>query len=352
MRASSFRFLDSPLFASMRYKSAKPDTYATRLPGFREVVAPSGSMQSSLRDLVTAFAALLRPPGDPRTPLLSSQALKAMFSSRNEAAAQRQGLRVGYGWKLSLPELAYLGDLAWYSGKHMSHRNVVILLPGLRIGVVCATNAWSIIDRETILPMAVAVIKAYAQANLNLTEAAPKAERVAMPAQLKAQVGGLYVSSFGIYRVEPEPQGIRVGSDAMDILLDHGGQGAFHPGPGGPVAKIVFLPPDTLTLFLRNGMVIEAQRSQPGPDAGLWLRRQGTYRIAQTAPGAQYAFSLGSVEGFPVISGDDGLELALEVRAPDRAAITCDESSRFFGKELRVEGDRGLRLDGVLYRRM
>jgi CubicO group peptidase (beta-lactamase class C family) len=352
MKASSFRFQDSPLFATMRYKSAAPDTYATRIPGFRDVVAPSGSMQSSIRDLAAGFAALLRAPGAPGAPPFSPGVLKAMFASRNEAVAQRQGLRVGCGWYLSLPDLAYLGNLAWYAGKHMSHRNVVILLPGLGIGVVCATNAWSIFDRETILPMAVAVIKAYAQASLNLTEAPARLERMDMPPQLKALVGGLYVSSFGIYRVQVEGAGIRVGSDAMDILLDYGGQGVFHPGPGGPLRQIGFHPPDSLTLFLRNGMVIDAQRSRPDPDAGQWLERQGTYRIAQAAPGALYAFSLGSAEGLPVISGDDGIELPLEARAPDRAAILCDESSRFFGKELRVAGDRELRLDGVLYRRM
>ena len=353
MRDSSFRYQDSPRFASLRYKSAAPNSYATRVWGFREVVAPSGSMQSSLQDLVRAYSALLRGPADAGACPLSRPAVDSMFSPRNAAVAQRQGLSTGYGWKLSMPELAYLGPVAWYYGKHFSHRNVVILLPGLGLGAVCATNAWSILDWETILPMTVAVIKAYARAHLGIPEPAPQVpKQVPMPSGLAAQVAGLYVSPFGVYRVQAEPDGIRVTSDALDALLVHGGQNAFQAAPGGPLDQVVFFPPDALGLHLHNGIVLEAQRSRPDPGANAWLQRLGTYRIVKAKAGAMYAFTLSAAEGLPVVSGDDGLELPLEVRSADWATITCDASSQFFGKDLRLVGGQGLRMDGVLYHPM
>ena len=351
MDASSFRFRDTPLFANLRYKSGAPDSYATRIPGFRDVVAPSGSMQASLHDLVRAYAALLRNSSGPGP--LSLKSLDAMFSTRNEAVARRQGVSTGYGWKLTLPELAYLGNLAWYSGKYLSHRNVVILLPGLGLGAACATNAWSIFDRETILPMAIEVIKAYARTSLQRPEPVPPApERVPMPAPLRAQVGGLYGSPYGICRVQPEAYGIRVVADALDLVLVHAGQNAFLAEPGEPLERVVFTPPDALSLHLRNGMVIEALRSRPGPAQGPWLQRLGTYRLSRARSGAIYAFTLAAAEGLPVISGDDGIELPLEVRSADWATITADESSRLFGQDLRVADGQGLLLGGVRYDRM
>ena len=65
-----------------------------------------------------------------------------------------------------------------------------------------------------------------------------------------------------------------------------------------------------------------------------------------------YAFSLSAYEGLPVISGDDGRELPLEVRSAGWATVTCDESSRFFGKDLRVLGNQGLLMAGVRYNPM
>jgi len=352
MKASSFRYRDSPLFASLRYKSAAPDTYATRLPGFREVVAPSGSMQSSIRDLVTAYSALLRTGPDPGPRPLSGPALAAMFSTQNEAAAQRQGLRTGYGWKLSLPELGYLGQLAWYSGKHLSHRNVVILLPRLGVGVVCATNAWHIFDWDTILPMAVEVLKAYARTALDRPEPAPLAAAgTALPSGLQSQLAGLYASACGVYRIDPEPSGMRMTSTAQEGRLAYVGQGSFQAGPDGPVAKVTATPPDALSLWLRNGLVIAARKCRPGPDADTWLKRLGTYRIVKAKPGALFAVTLSSFEGLPVISGDDGMELQLEPLTGGRATVTCNESSRFFGKELRSSGDQGLLIDGLPYTR-
>lgn len=87
MEASSFRYQDSPLLASLRYKSAAPDSYATRIPGFREAVAPSGSMQTSIKDLVAFYAALLREGLETGSHLLASNSFAAMFSSQSEDGA-------------------------------------------------------------------------------------------------------------------------------------------------------------------------------------------------------------------------------------------------------------------------
>lgn len=345
MAASTFRYRESPLFASLRYKSAAPDSYATRIPGFREAVVPSGSLQSSLRDLVAFHSALLRVHG----PILSRQSMDALFSPQSEAVAQRQGLRTGLVWKLTLPELAYLGPVAWYSGKHLSHRVVVVLLPERGLGVVCATNAWSIFDRETILPMAIEALKNHCRESLKIQEPpASLPSKVPVPNRLKAQLGGLFASVYGVYRVQPKGNAITVSSWAVESAFEHVGGNVFQAGADDPVEKVLCLPPDTIVFSLRNGMTFEAQRVRP--DDRAWSKRRGTYRIAKPQAGALYAFTLGAFEGVPVISGDDGAELLLEPISRERATIRCDESSRFFGKELRVSGPGGLLLDGMPYR--
>ena len=213
MVASSFRYRNGPQMASLRYKSAGPDSYATRIPGFREAIAPSGSSQSSLKDLVAFYSALLRMRSATAARLVSRESFEAMFSSQSEAVWHRQGLRIGYAWKLSLPELAYLGEVAWCSGKHLSHRNVVILLPGLGLGVVCATNAWSIFEGETILPMAIAVLATYAREELKIPEPSPvNPARTPLSRRLRDQVGGLYASPCGVYRLRPGPGGLVLSS--------------------------------------------------------------------------------------------------------------------------------------------
>jgi hypothetical protein len=226
----------------------------------------------------------------------------------------------------------------------------VIILPHLGLGVVCATNAWSIFDQDTILPMAIEVIKVYARTALNRPEPRPAvSKRVPMPTQIQGQVAGLYASCRGVYRVRSAYDHIKITSDTLDGILEYAGRNQFQSGPDGPIAKVAFTPPDALSLVMRNGMVIEAQKRRSGPDTGLWLKRLGTYRIAKAGAGALYAFSLGSFEGLPVICGDDGIELQLEPLSGERAVVTCDESSRFFGKEIRISRDQGLLLDGLLY---
>jgi hypothetical protein len=126
----------------------------------------------------------------------------------------------------------------------------------------------------------------------------------------------------------------------------------FHPGPDVPLEKIVFTPPDSFSLFMRNGMVIEAQRIHPSAAGRIWLKRRGTYRIALPQTKALFALTLGSFEGLPVMTGDDGVELLLEPLSSERARIRCDESSRFFSKGLQISSDRGLRLDGIPYQRI
>jgi CubicO group peptidase (beta-lactamase class C family) len=352
MKASSFRYQDSPQLASLRYKSAGPGSYATRIPGFRETIVPSGSMQSSIRDLVGFYSALLRRPTESGVHLLSPASREAMFSART-GMSQRQGPQTGYVWKLSLPELAHLGKVAWYSGKYFSHRNVVILLPDLGLGIVCATNAWSIFDRETILPMAIEVLKTYARENLKLPEAAsPVPIRVSMPRRLKDQVDGLYASTNGVYRIQTKGDAIEVSSSAMDGTLEYAGQNEFHSGPERLLEQVVFTPPDSLGLHLKNGMDIEAQRIRSTPRNRVWLKRRGTYRITRSQDSVPFAFTLDSFEGLPIIAGDDGIQLLLEPLSKERAIIHCDESSRFFGKEIQVSGDRGLLLDGIPYQRI
>jgi CubicO group peptidase (beta-lactamase class C family) len=353
MAASSFSYRNGPQLASLRYKSAGPDSYATRIPGFREAVVPSGSMQSSLKDLVAFYSVLLRMRSATTTRLVSRESSEAMFSSQSEAVWHRQGLRIGYAWKLSLPALAYLGEVAWCSGKHFSHRNVVILLPGLGVGVVCATNAWSIFEGETILPMAIEILATYARDELKIAE--PPAvipARAPLSQRLRAQVGGLYASPSGVYRLRSGPGGLVLSSRTMEITLQHGAENDFHPGPDEVFAKITFTPPGSLSLHMRNGMVVEAQRVRPSANGRLWLQRQGTYRLAQPHPGALFAFTLGAFQGLPVITGDDGVELLLEPATGDHATIRCDETSRFFGQELQVSGDQELLLQGIPYQRV
>lgn len=99
-------------------------------------------------------------------------------------------------------------------------------------------------------------------------------------------------------------------------------------------------------------MVIEAQRIRPDAGVRIWLNRLGTYRIASPQAGVLFAFTLDSFEGLPVIIGDDGVKLLLESLTSIRAIVCCDESSRFFGKGIKVSGDRGLLLDGIAYQRI
>ena len=141
-------------------------------------------------------------------------------------------------------------------------------------------------------------------------------------------------------------------SSAMDIALEHIGQNEFRPGPDGPLEKLAFTAPDSLRLFMRNGMVIEAQRIRPRTGDRIWLKRGGTYRIALPQAGALFAFTLGSFEGLPVIIGDDGVELLLESLSNEHAILRCDQSSRFFGKQISAFGARGLCLDGIPYQRI
>jgi CubicO group peptidase (beta-lactamase class C family) len=349
MTSASFRYRDSPLFASLRYKSAAPDSYATRIPGFREAVAPCGSMQSSLRDLTRFYSEILRAMADTGNSVLSHQACVAMLSTQDEAAARHQGLRAGYLWKLTLPELAYLGPVAWYSGKFLSHRNVVILLPDLGIGILCATNAWHIIDRDTILPLAIEVIKAYARENLHLPEPElPALHPKVIPASMKTRVTGVFASTSGIYRVDAKRDAIQVSSDTVDAMLVYTGNNLFRSDSR---VEAIFAAPGSLSFTLRSGARIEAEKVRRLSAHRDWLKLNGTYRLASPATGVLYAFTLGSFDDVPVISGDDGVKFLLDPGPAGEAAIRCDEASRFFGLKLQLTASGELRLGGIVYRR-
>jgi len=347
MDASSFRYQDSPRFASLRYKSAAPDSYATRVPGFREAVVPCGSMQSSLHDLAI-FGSTLLGPG---APLLSPAGRDALFTPQDASMAKHLDPPAGCVWRLSLPELAYLGRVAWYSGKFFSHRCFIVLLPDGGLGAVCATNAWSIIDRETLLPMAVEVLKAQAREGLGIPEPkAPRLSPVPLGANLRAKIRGTYASTRGVYQVDTGPTSLRVASSALDVVLVHTGGGRFRAVGEGPVASAVYADPDTLSLVLPNGVQIEALRALPGRTHQAWLQRRGIYRLATLTSNSLYAVALDSFGGLPVISGDDGVQFLIEPRPDGRADIRCDESSRLFGRDIAAPEPGVLRLGEVTYR--
>ena len=343
LASASFHYRASPLLASLRYKSAAPDSYATRLPGFRETVAPSGSLQCSLRDMAAFGSALL---GDA---FLSGPSRKALFSPQSEAA-RRQGQGGGCPWRLGLPGLGHLGRVAWYSGKHLSHRNVIVLLPELGLGAVCATNAWNIIDRDTILPMAVAVLKAHAREALGLREPEPAPVRpVPLPAGMRP--AGVYAAPTGVYEVGVGRRTLTVSSSVLDAVLAHRGRGAFVAASEGPLEGVVYRPPGSLELAFRDGMRVEAVRLAPASTRRRWLLRQGTYRLAEAHDGALYAFTLGAIHGVPVISGDDGIAYLVEPGPDGSASVLCHEGSRLSGLTLRPLPGKEILLGDVRYRR-
>jgi CubicO group peptidase (beta-lactamase class C family) len=348
MASSSFRYQGSAQFARVRYKSAPPDWYATWLPGFRDVLAPCGSLQTSLRDLTAFGTALL----DPASTFLAPAARADLFTPRNPEAAARQGFAAGYVWKLTLPELAYLGRVAWYSGKFLSHRCVIVLLPDRDLGVVCATNSWSIFDRETLLPMAIELLEAQAQVRYGIREPeAPRWMPEPLGPSLRAALPGCYASEFGVYRVAVGPASLQLASSALDADLVHTGGGVFRAAGAGSVLRAAFTAPDALDLKLRDGMALEATRIEPSRAHRAWLRRHGTYRLADPVDNALFAFTLEQFAGLPVISsGDDGVQFLVEPRPDGSAGIRCDEASRLFGRELRVLGAGELSLGGIRYR--
>lgn len=356
MASSSFQYRDDPRNAAMRYRTGQEDEYLAQIDDWNRVQVPSGSMVSSLKDLVAFYAMVLGHGSWNGRAILSPELVSAMLSSQSDEVAQRQGIRVGYVWMLSLPELAHLGRVAWYSGKFIAHRNVVILAEDLGIGVAVATNSWNISDRHLIFPLAVEILKTYAAEALGKAAPAPMNRRtVTLPADLGRRVAGVYVSPFGVYRVTVEQGRLGVTSNGSTDHFGYSGENQFLPEGSAEIERMVFSPPASFIAFLRNGIIVSASRAEKSAHAASWNGSQGTYRLANRSDFQKvsiYAFTIISHSGFPIIQGDDAKEYWIHPSSRRTAAIVCHEASPFFGKALKKKGEKELLLGGVPFRRI
>ena len=351
MASSSFQFRNDPQNAAMRYRSGQQDDYLAQISDWNEVQAPSSSMVSSLKDLVAFYSMVLGRGSCNGQPILSPGSISAMFSSKSNEVARRQGIRVGYVWMLSLPELAHLGPVAWYSGKFIAHRNVVILAEDLGIGIVVATNSWHIFEHQTIFPLATEILKTYAESALGKPAPAPVVRQaVPLPATLGRQIVGNYVSPFGIYRVTVKKGHVDVSTNIDQWRLGYYGENQFLPEDPAEIDRVVFSPPESMTAFLRNGIVISAENAGKGDQAAFWKGAQGMYRIADRSDYQKvhvYAFSIASRDGLLMIQGDDGKDYLVRALSRRTAEIVCNEASQFFGKSLEVKSGKEVLLGGV-----
>jgi CubicO group peptidase (beta-lactamase class C family) len=355
MASSSFQYRDSPLNASIRYKSGPTDSYVARLPDFRDVQAPSGSLQSSLEDLVTFYSALLGDGAAGERPILSPGTRAEMFSSKSDRTARLQGIRVGYVWMLSSPELAHLGDIAWYSGKFLSHRNVVILARDLGIGVACATNSWHILERDTIFPLAAAVLERYAALAFDRrpSPGAPSVTR-SPPERIRKGLSGTYVSPYGVYVLESKGGSMVLSTNGSYSRLTGCGTGSLCSIDEGEILEIDATAPDAISVTLKTGAVVEAARISASAHSQTWRKHLGTYRIGNPSDLKEahlFAFTIGSRGKALVISGDDAVECLLTPVSDDRAEVACNEGSLFFEKTLTVKSPREMLLGRVKYRK-
>jgi CubicO group peptidase (beta-lactamase class C family) len=357
MASSSFQYRDDPRNAVSEYGNHIPfeEESLAQVSDWNQVQAPSSSLVTSLGDLVPFYSMVLGRGSWNGQRILSSESVSAMLSPRNEKVARRQGIQVGYIWMLSVPELSYLGRVAWCSGKFVAHRNAVILAEDLGVGVAVATNYWDISERQVIFPLAVEVLRAYAaQALGKVAPPATPSHPVTLPSDLRRQVAGNYASPFGVYRVTAERDGIDVAWNSGTQRLVHGGDGQFLSEESGEIARIFFSPPGSLTAYLRNGVIADAKRVARNPQTAYWNQVAGIYRIADRSDFRKipvYAFTITSRDGLLIIGGDDAREYWLRPTSPRAAEIVCHEASLFHGKTLEVRGKKEIRLGGVLFER-
>ncbi len=354
MGASSFRFRQSPLLADLRYKSGAAGTYIASLPEFHEIEAPSGSLLTTLRDLSALYGALLSQAAGNGPGLVSITSLEALFSPRSPETRRLQGYDAGYIWRLGCPGLEYLGKTAWLTGKYMSHRNVVILAVDLGVGVACSTNNWNILEGDTILPMAVDVLKAYAELELDRPEPSREPPRAAAaPEDLKAVLPGVYASEYGAFRIEARDGSLFLEGEGGYARLTYCEDGVLRPNPQGSAVSLRPLSPDLLEIERIGGARAAARRAEAGLQEA-WTALAGTYGLADRSNLRKtrlYSFTISGMGKAPVISVEDAVPYLLRPLSPGMAEILCNEASILFGRVLSVGKPGVLLLDGLAFRR-
>jgi len=352
MNMSSYNIETTPHLASLNYKSSPVDSYHTQIPGFREAQVPSGSMHSTINDLVSLFSSFFNQESGSDKAILSNRMQSEMFSSRTENTIRLQGLKVGFIWRLSHPDLDYLGDIAWYSGRFFNQRTVVILARDLNTGVVFVTNSWHYLDQETIFPLAKEILKKYVYAEYSKSPVTyDPPEIVELPPPLREKMGGLYSTDYGLCQIEQKETSLSISWNGLHSTLFYIGDNNFLTDDV-TISRVICSSPEDLSIYLRNGMMIEAKQTEVSSYEKYWKKTFGTYRIAQLKDLKHiglYAFTISSKGNVLIVSGDDGKEYNLVPSSEYLATITCNENALFFNRSLVSNESTDLNLGEILF---
>lgn len=351
MESTSFKYHSSLFDATLNYKSRDTNPFETKMLDFQNVEIPSNSMRSTIEDLIPFYSSLIDEEED--RPFLSHVSIRKMFTTKSEYSLARQGKKIGYVWMLSLPELSHLGEIAWYNGRYLSNRNVIILARDLGIGVVCATNSWEIIETESILDLAVETLNKYAETELGIAIKRielPSVERV--PPGIVDSLKGVFASPFGVYAFVFDEASAELALEDSSAHLEYRGRGGFYMKGDSDIEIISAGPEGYITIYKKNDTIDTAAKVRHSPYESMWVSRTGTYRIRDSSklPAFNlYAFSLNMKQNALVVSSGDAKEYLVVPSSPYEAKVLCNASSIFFGKTLKVSDDSGLMIEGVAF---
>jgi CubicO group peptidase (beta-lactamase class C family) len=119
-------------------------TPATHTPEFASGLAPAGGLVASAEDMAKYLAAMLGDGQGQREPLLSPQAVRAMFTpssppGQSELLSTQFNFRYGEGWFVG--PFGAVEDARWHLGNLTAFAAWMVVLPRTRQGVVVLMNA-------------------------------------------------------------------------------------------------------------------------------------------------------------------------------------------------------------------
>jgi len=345
-------------------------------PGLRDV--PAGGLNSTVLDL-SRFLKMIFAGGDAEGGrILRPETVAEMLRPQNAGVPLDLDLRVGLGWMLAGlgdVNLRGAGPVAYHSGATITHRALLVAIPGYKLGVAVLAN--SAAAGPVVHRAAATALKLALEAKAGIRQPArvqiPDAERAAPPGSAPA-LAGRYASRAGLVEIRETGSGLRAEvmhrtfslvprADGL-FALRYKVLGIFPVGLGTlddvGVGREEVGGREILAARLDGKEFVVGDRIRPVPIPARWRERLGTYEIAN--PGDDFVLlermRLREENGtllvdYAMPSFFDGTMSMALAPLSDSEAVFCG-LGRGLGETVRavtVQGEERLRYSGYLLRR-